>query len=178
MIVFSKENSIRNSIAATVIGGLLLSLILWLNGLLQPFWNWAWSNLVKMTYWLLSEVSTPVWSLLILAILFGFLLLKIRKYKRLGILPNPGHNHHNGIENKELSKLETEVLQVLARADGKRVLIKVIVNEVSSSQIRVQQALDDLRERDLLNVALNYVYGPTYSLNRQGRALVIQMGFA
>lgn len=176
------SNTLRNTIIGTVVGGLLLSLILWLVGFFPAFWGWLVKIMTSVWAWLTSSVGVPTW-LVIVAILF-MVPTFIRFYQYYRSKKHAGDNSASANSSEEsqpevlFNELETKILHVLSRADGKRMTVHDISESSGETQIRAQHALDTLNDKGLLQLSLNYVYGTGYFLNRNGRQLVIELGMA
>ena len=174
------SNTLRNTIIGTVVGGLLVSLILWLVGFLPTVWNWIAKAIVIFWGWLTSNASIPIWLVLITMVLILPTFIRIYHYYRQNTqTPQTNTNVQDEIEPEEqFNELEMKVLHVLSRADGERITVHDVSKRAKESQIRAKHALDTLNEKGLLQLSFNYMYGTGYFLNRHGRELVIDLGMA
>ena len=172
------SHPIRNGIVATVVGGLLLSLLLNVINVAPFIWDWITSALSSLVGLLFETLAIPVW-LLLLLVAAAILVVKYERKERVmpaaETLNEPGGDDE---EHVEFSDLEIQVLEALVAQDGGRLYIHEISDRTRASNIRVQRAIETLGERGLVAVNHNYLDGPGFYLTSTGRAFVIESGMA
>lgn len=159
----------------TVVGGLILSFILWFVGYLPTVWE----GLKKLVSWFWGM---SVFSIVIPAWLLGLLLVGcLPVLWRIGLrivssfVPDAVAPSNNKIQ---LSDNENVVLKALASVNGGPVTIEVIAHTIKQNQLRTEQAIDLLIRKDFVQSSHNIIYGTSYYLSDHGRNFVIELGYA
>lgn len=180
------KHTIRNAVIATIIGGLILSFILWLLGFLPNVWEWIKTGTVWLCGAITSELSVPVW-LLGLLLVFSFPLLWRVGVKILSIVvPRKEQTMQTATGNADvpvgirdqLSENELLALRALTDADGGPPYLDDVSRAIGQNQLRAEQVLDLLVKKGLVRYSSNYAYGTSYYLSDQGRDLAIELGYA
>lgn len=179
--------TLRNTIIGTVIGGLILSIILWLIGFLPTVWRWFIHSLITIWDWVTIDLTIPTWLLSILIILalptLWRIWLRIVSYtipiEESEITSAPADEKPLPISiSAQLSQNELSALRVLADVDGRYLYLPKVADGIKQNQLRTQQALDSLISKGFVYDSLNYVHGTSYGLSEKGRDLVIELGYA
>lgn len=180
------KHTIRNSVIATVVGGLILSFILWLIGYLPAVWGW----IKKATSWLwgavTSDMSVPIWLLTFLIVFSIPVLWRISIRTLSMVLPAKSQTYGsiaiNETSTKEAkdqySQNEQLILKALASANGGPLYLEAISRIINQNQLRTEQTLDLLMKKDLVQENLNYIHGASYYLSDRGRDIAIELGYA
>lgn len=165
---------------ATVIGGLILAGLTWLGGLLPAVWNGIVSGLSWVWSIVSYQASLPV-GLLFMAATALFLVGYFLSRKR-SASPKPGAasaNPHTAekTEVAEFSQLERGVVRVLANADGSWLRIQDIADQLRTSNLIIEQAIEKLYANDMIRDSHNYIYGTSFRLSSKGRDYAISQGY-
>ncbi|MGO9622407.1 MAG: hypothetical protein ACLPT6_13505 [Desulfobaccales bacterium] len=78
----SDNHPLRTRILGTVIGGLILALFLWLAGFFPTIWYGCKSASIWVFHFLLSSVSMPIWSLIVIFLMIVPTLIRILSWFR------------------------------------------------------------------------------------------------
>lgn len=183
----SDGHPIRNGIIATVVGGLILSFALWLVGSFFEFMNGVWA-FVLGSFELLVETSfsVPVWLFSVIAVLafFGARSLLRRLPAHSAELQRRAKVHVEAETPQEppvtveLTELESLLLLIAARNDGKRLSVDDYAIPAGKPQVLVRHTLDELVDKDLLWRTSSALGQPHYVLTKSGRAVVVRSGHA
>ncbi|GEM_PF-6480109 len=184
------SKGLRHNIVGNVVGGLVLAFVLWiLRALFPPMLLWAKGVFVTAIDFFVSVHAFPLWFVFVLSV--GWFLFMVTK----GPLPKWSkpeapvpRSSELGSEGKQqfhpqlpqLNEFETNIIAVLASADGVKLTDQEIINslQISTNHLRISQALESLIGKGLVRVARNYVYGNSYLLSPNGRDLAIYLEFA
>jgi hypothetical protein len=178
-LLTSERHMLRNSILATVIGGLILSFILWLIGLLPAILDRLWAIFRKFGGFIAGEASIPTWLLGLLVILaFSGAMVFLKRIFPTRKMELQKESSISLKQKVELSELERKVLLVLARADGDAIYLDSISRSVGENRLRTTKALESLFDKKLISDRHNAIYGTSFVLSRSGRDLVIDLGIA
>jgi hypothetical protein len=182
-----KSHTLRNTIIGTVVGGLILSFVLWLVGFLPAVWAWL-VNIFKTIWgWVTADLATPVWLLSMLIIFSLPVLWRIGLKTVSFIIPAKENEITSTSVNGEpvpqniasqLSENELLVLRALAAEDGGSAHLDTIASRIRQNQLRTEQTLDSLLRKGLIHDSFNYIYDTSYYLSDRGRDLVIELGYA
>lgn len=160
----------------TVIAGslstVLGSLLLWLSGIYLQAWEWI-ADAAKLLFKFLTyQVSVPLGLLFLVAIIFGFTLFYsgvIRNlFKPLKIKKSV---------NLVFSKNEEDIVQLLGEADGRWLKISQIADILNIPNLVVEQAIDSLKNKDVIYDSFNLIHGASYRLSEAGRDYAIAKGY-
>ncbi len=174
---------LKHPIVATVVGGLLLSLIFWLVGFFPTLWLWIKTSLIYIWELFTLTLSTPVWLILLLVIVGLPIYWRIGVKTLSHIFPSNRQNNEEtdsivSHEPEQLTENEYLVLRALASANGGSLRIDSIANNINQNQLRTEQAIESLVNHDYVKRSLNYVYGTSYRLSSYGRDIAIELGYA
>ncbi len=180
------KHTIRNSVIATVIGGLILSGILWLIGYLPVVWQW----IKKVISWLWEVITTdalvPIWLFAFFVVCSIPALWKIGARILSRLLSAGPHISADVTINEatintakhQYSQNEHLVLKALASANGGPLYIEAISRKIEQNQLRTEQTLDLLVKKGLVEASLNFIHGTSYYLSYRGRDIAIELGYA
>jgi DNA-binding MarR family transcriptional regulator len=176
------NNILRNiivGITATVIGGLILA---WVQGVIPAIWAWTLSQLLTILDIFTANASIPVWLLAILIIsALPTALLIIMKIIHL-IAPSKVVVAKADVgfagSRPQLTENELLVLKTLAAKDGGNLRINIISKVIGLNQLRTEQAVESLINKDLVDFEQGFYDDDTYYLSGTGRNLVIELGYA
>ena len=135
-----------------------------------------------------TDISTPIWVLSVLFLLalpvlwrFGLKIISLIVPTKIeASITSTAVDGHPVIQSNgpQLTESELLVLRALAAEDGGSAHVDTVVNRIGQNQLRSEQALDSLINKNLVGYSLNYVYGNSYYLSDRGRDLVIELGYA
>lgn len=186
-IINRMSEGLRHNIIGNVVGGLILFLILGAWGYLSPSVRlWAKGAFMVLIDFFTYELAIPLWIVCLLPVGWFLFMVKrgpLTKTERGVLVEHSGALKDEGKREPEarppeLNELETKIIAVLASADGTRLTIHQIASQISTNNLRTEQALESLMGNGLVSVARNYVYGNFYFLTSKGRDLAIQLEFA
>jgi len=93
----------------------------------------------------------------------------------LGMLTNPEPEHE---EQEALTPTEEKILRYFVQLDGRMAPLMNITSSIGVSKIVSEQAVENLMDRGYLDWDENPFGYREYGLTKEGRALVVSMGFA
>lgn len=179
---------LRNPIVGTVVGGLILSFLVWLVRILfPPLWGWIKDIAIVLVGFFTTGITLPIW--LVCGLSFGWVLLIVTRRSRpksrhpampTQDLHGPATEAQKPVEvwPPVLNEFERKIIAILASEDGERLTSKQLASQISTSNLRVEQALESLMSKGLVDRSRNYAYGDFYFLSPSGRDLAIQLEFA
>lgn len=91
----SDKHPLRTFILGTAIGGLLLVLLQWLTGFVSTLWHACKSASIWFFHFLLSSVSIPLWSIVVISLLIVPTLIRILAWFRQKDVNHPNWRDYN-----------------------------------------------------------------------------------
>jgi len=165
-------------IISSVIAGIILWIIAWLAGYIPVFWKWL-NNLINSIYtFTTQDISIPLW----LIILISIPLLKL-SFKSISKSISSNQTEHNMfmsnqgevqivVEEDEEIKLSTQedrVMRLFIEADGKSIKPDHLTYKLNTSNLKVEQILEALIDKELIESYRSPMYGTSFGLTREGR---------
>lgn len=167
---------------ATVVAGVLSTLIAafatWLLGFWPAAWAWfsATAATIASTVWSLVAYVVPV-PLGVLAPL-GLVLTYyfVRKVPKVSASTTETSTVQTQQEATTLSENELKVVRLLAAADGQWAKLNEIAADIRLSRLLTEQALEKLFEKGFIRDSHNYLHGTSFRLSSEGRDYAIEQG--
>lgn len=172
----SENNALRNAVVGTVAGGLILSLIQWLTGLLTPLSNWLKETVVKLWAVILIELAVPVWLIAILVAASAALVLRYRNvlFQSRGEIkrtPTPIQSATKQDPNDKEKKIlvlhaEMEIGYVMTASE--------VATEFKIHREEAQYYLDQLQDRGFIQKTSEADTGEDgFQLTKKGRSYLV-----
>lgn len=175
----SEKHALRNAVLGTVVGGIILSLIQWLTGLLTPVWNWLKEFLAKLWATVLIEVTVPVWLIAILVAASAALVLKYKNILFQGA--KRGEIRETSSQTPSVAKqhLNDKEKKILAFHAGMEVGYVMTASEVTAEfkihREEAQYYLDQLQGKGYIEEASEADTGEDgFQLTKKGRKYLIE----
>jgi len=173
----SENNALRNTVVGTVVGGLILSLIQWLTGLLTPVSNWLKETVVKLWAVILIQVAVPVWLIAILVAASATLLLRYRnvlfqRREEIKRIPTPIHS----AAKQALNDKEKKILVFHAEMEiGYVMTASEVATEFKIHREEAQYYLDQLQDRGYIQKTSEADTGEDgFQLTKNGRSYLVE----
>lgn len=168
---------VQTSIIGTTVGGLLLTLILWAFGRLGVVWQALWSVVLWVWRQIITPVSVPVWLILLVAGYVIVMAVVARRRRTATLIPSnePAAFHPGGPPQapRELDKLQAKVMRAMGEADGGTPTVEDLADDLSLSQLRLEQTLEELEAIGYIEIIRHVVDGPVVDVTRAGRDYLI-----
>lgn len=173
-------SELKNQIIGTVVGGLILSVILWF---FPGIWEWC-TGAAKWFWDLLTiRVSLPAGVLIVAACLAAALLLRFRNLTKALEQSRDSSEvmiHQDEPANAErdpdLNDLEIRLLSIFAKADGRTLSTEFLPQQMGLNRLRTEKVLQGLYGHHLIDIRQNYIHGTRFHLTPRGRDFVIKHG--
>lgn len=177
------NNLLKHPIISAVVAGLILSFLMWLSGFLPDIWQWIKSTINTLYSVVSHEITLPLWLVILISVpLFKCLYEKYAKYQNSKSLSKNTelNNTDSTMENSpiRLTDDEQRVMKLLVSADGKPVKPDHIRYHTGFPNLKIEQILETLEEKDLIKIYHNDFNGTNISLTRAGRDLMIGNEYA
>lgn len=167
---------LEHPIIATVIGGLILSFLLWLSGYFEASVKMIGSAITHIWETLFVSISIPIWVLIVFLIVVYLGLALKKMYQKKAKEESEEINANDSEEIGEFSTIEKAVIEVLSRDLQARHTLADMATKIDFSELSIQHALDCLVASGYVHVSRNAIYGNGYKLNEHGRRLAIEVG--
>lgn len=176
-------SDLKNQITGTVVGGLILSGILWVTGSFPGIWEWC-TGAAKWVWELLTiPIPLPAGVLIVAACLAAAFLLRLRNLKKALEQSRDSSEvmiHQDVTANAErdpdLDDLEIRLLRIFAKADGRLLSTEFLPQQMGLNRLRTEKVLQGLYGHHLIDIRHNYVHGTRFHLTPRGRDFVIKHG--
>jgi hypothetical protein len=161
---------------ALVIGTLIINLV---SEPARQFFRAIWHvvTVVGAAVWSLFTAPIPVWAVLLIGVAVA---LAVRVYRALRAPPPSvaiAARIAAGLPPRTRDALADAILRRLALADGAELTINVLSQDLHTTRLRVEQALDRLAEIGLVKAYQHIVDGPRFGLTPEGRDDAIARGY-
>lgn len=164
----------RATVVAGVLSTLIAAFISWLFG----FWStvWSWLSVTATTAWSIVAyaVPVPVGVLAPLGIVLIYCLTPALLSARESMVAPTTEQAEQDLH--VLSENELKVVRLLAAADGQWARLGDIASDIQLSQLVTEQVLEKLFERGFLRDSHNYLHGTSFRLSSTGRDYAIEQG--
>jgi len=167
---------IKHPVISSVVAGLILSFLAWIGGFIPGIWTWV--KQVSEFVWLIFtyELLIPLWLLAFISApivvwFAGFMYARITKFSGDSVSTSPSLASRE--KTIELTDDENEVMQLFVQADGRSLDINFLKYSLGFSNLKIEQILEVLEEKQLIEVHNNYIHGTKFSLTRIGRDYMI-----
>jgi hypothetical protein len=184
----SKQMGFNATVISGVLSTLLAAVATWLFG----FWPQLWSGIVNVAGKLWEAVAYPVSVPLgvlvpvgILAVLPTLRLLKKKDPTQIAVepryqskaTPTGEWKKNQATEPDPLSSNEVRMLQVLAHADGEELMLSDIAGRSGFSNLVAEQTAEHLLRRRYLTHRRDILTGSMLRLSSAGRDFVLSAGY-
>jgi len=183
----SDKHPIRNGIIATVLGGLLLTGILKLFGVVGTVLRFTFSTIRNIPGILTTRLAIPVW---LLALILSFAVILAFRRIRTTLMdlvdessttpvPYTAAEPEPAVQEQpelQLDELQAKIMAIYAVQDGGNFAQQQLSKRCETNMLRTSKAIDGLVALGLLGEAHDYIYGISYVLTRGGRDFLIDKG--
>ena len=171
------DNTLRNGIIATVVGGIIIAVLQWLYGFLGVVFKLIKSSPLFIRDSMLHKVYLPVWTLILIS---TFALIPIISIIRRLITKdktiNSSSNEPKLISYHDLDQLQKDILRQLTAADGKALGIDDLYYNLQVNRLRIGDAIERMEEHGLITSQHHVLYGIKFGLTRGGRDVLMKAG--
>lgn len=174
---------LEHPVVATVVGGLILTIIGWIFGLLPTVWDQIKVGASWLFNTLANEFNIPIWLLLLLA---GSVLYVIIRQSRIIsetkdlLTQSQTKIYESWLEEPPekvvvptLSDEEMNLLRFLIKKDGAPSNFGELCRRLNKPKLQIEQMLEALERVMLVEVHENYFHGPQIILTKVGRDHVL-----
>lgn len=178
-----KHGPVFAGIIATVVGGIILTLLTWAWGKLPAVWHFIQHGASFVLGTLTYEAQLPIWvlALIILACVVATLWWKTARVGETNrtdrVMPSSGEVAQTVVAAEQLTENEETLVRVFANGDGRWFLIEDLVEETRLRALLIEQGLDGLLQKKFLLQSHNYVDGTSCRLSPKGRDYAIGKGY-
>lgn len=176
----SDTHPVRTHVVGGTVAGLLVALILWALGFVGTIlrglsWAVSW-----LGHGLAASISLPTWLAFAVA---GYAIALTVLLRRHGTLPprpseEPAAFRPGGppLAPKEMDKLQAKVMRAMGEADSGTPTVEDLADDLSISQLRLEQTLEELEAMGYVEIIRHVTHGPVVDVTRAGRDYLIAKG--
>lgn len=176
-------SDLKNQITGTVVGGLILSVILWLTDSFPKIWEWCRSAGRWVWELLIAAIPVPAGILIVAACLAAAFLFRFRNLKKALEQSRDSsevmiHQDETATAERDpdLDGLEIKLLRIFAKADGRLLSTEFLPQHMGLNRLRTEKVLQGLYGHNLIDARQNYIHGTRFYLTPRGRDFVIKHG--
>lgn len=178
----SDTHPVRTHIIGATVASLLVALILWALGFVGVIARSLWSAVSWLGHGLAASVSLPMW-LVLLGAGYALAVTTLRRRhppasRRVDEEQSSLPARSAGAIPRRLDRLQTRVMRTMADADGGTITLDELADDVNTSRLRVDQAVEQLVAIGYLEFVRDVVNGPVIDVTRAGRDYLIAKGLA
>lgn len=168
----------RATVVAGVLSTLIAAFVTWLLGFWSAAWAWFSATVatIASTVWSVVAYAVPVplgvLALLSLVLTYYF----FRKPTKVSVSATETSSVQTEQEATTLSENELRVVRLLATADGQWAKLDEIAADIRLSRLVTEQALEKLFKKGFLRDSHNYLHGTSFRLSSEGRDYAIEQG--
>ena len=172
------NNLLKHPIISAVIAGLILSFLAWLAGFLPSTWQWI-KNAGNTIYSVVSyDITLPLWLMVLISIpLLKWTYHIVTRHQGTHVETKKDSLNHEESTTRvvtiKLTEDEQRVMRQLVSADGKAVKPDHIRYHTGLPNLKIDQILEALAEKKLIDISNNAFNGTSIWLTREGRDLMI-----
>lgn len=164
---------LKHPVISAIVASLIISFLTWLARFSTSALQWL-GDMTKSTYlFITQDISLPLWlliAILIPLIKSAYELIRSHTRKDIALTHVRTDTDYTSIN---LTDDEQRIMKIFIEADGKPLKASHIKYTTRMPSLRIEQIIEVLEEKDLIEIHSNYIDGESLWLTRLGRDFMI-----